>query len=152
MRPTVVVPRWSPARQSTWAIFCFPKDGTENLQPLDEVADQLGELVDRLEGLDQGLGSRLVARLDDGRRARRGAARWRCRPSRRSVQAKSDRRRNGPEELLVVVREEQSDGTMKHDYHLANAAPETPLAELVRVVKAEHRISGTTSNGATRGC
>src|SRR3990170_601771 len=56
------------------------------------------------------------------------------------VQAKTDRRRNGPEELLVVVREEQSDGTMKHDYHLSNAAPETPLAELTRVVKAEHRI------------
>ena len=52
-------------------------------------------------------------------------------------EAKSDRRRNGPEELLVVVREEQSDGTMKHDYHLSNAAPETPLAELARVVKAE---------------
>jgi SRSO17 transposase len=56
------------------------------------------------------------------------------------VQAKSDRRRNGPEEVLVVVREEQSDGTMKHDYHLSNAAPDTPLAELARVVKAEHRI------------
>jgi SRSO17 transposase len=56
------------------------------------------------------------------------------------VQAKSDRRRNGPEEMLVVVREEQSDGTMKHDYHLSNAAPETALAEFARVVKAEHRI------------
>jgi hypothetical protein len=56
------------------------------------------------------------------------------------VQAKSDRRRNGPEELLVVVREAQSDGTTKHDYHLSNAAPETPLADLARVVKAEHRI------------
>ncbi len=56
------------------------------------------------------------------------------------VQAKSDRRRNGPEEVLVVVREEQSDGTMKHDYHLSNAASETALAEFVRVVKAEHRI------------
>jgi SRSO17 transposase len=56
------------------------------------------------------------------------------------VQAKSDRRRNGPEEVLVVVREEQSDGTMKHDYHLSNGAPETALAEFARVVKAEHRI------------
>jgi SRSO17 transposase len=56
------------------------------------------------------------------------------------VQAKTDRRRNGPEEVLVVVREEQSDGTTKHDYHLSNAAPETALAELIRVVKAEHRI------------
>lgn len=58
----------------------------------------------------------------------------------RRVQAKSDRRRNGPEEVLMVVREEQSDGTMKHDYHLSNGAPETTLAEFVRVVKAEHRI------------
>lgn len=56
------------------------------------------------------------------------------------VQAKSDRRRNGPEEVLVVVREQQSDGTMKHDYHLSNGLPETALAEFVRVVKAEHRI------------
>jgi hypothetical protein len=32
------------------------------------------------------------------------------------VQAKTDRRRNGPEEILVILREEQSDGTMKHDY------------------------------------
>jgi SRSO17 transposase len=56
------------------------------------------------------------------------------------VRAKSDRRRNGPEEILVVVREEQGDGTMKHDYHLSNAPPETTLVELARVVKAEHRI------------
>jgi SRSO17 transposase len=56
------------------------------------------------------------------------------------VQAKSDRRRNGPEEVLVVVRERQGDGTMKHDYYLSSAAPETPLTEFARVAKAEHRI------------
>jgi SRSO17 transposase len=56
------------------------------------------------------------------------------------VQAKTDRRRRGPEEVLVVVREEQSDGTMKHDYYLSNAASETPLSEFARVAKAEHRI------------
>lgn len=56
------------------------------------------------------------------------------------VQAKADRRRNGPEETLVVLREEQSDGTMKHDYYLSNAPAETPLAEFARVAKAEHRI------------
>ncbi len=39
------------------------------------------------------------------------------------IQAKTDRRRNGPEEMLVVLREEQSDGTMKHGYYLSNAAP-----------------------------
>ena len=56
------------------------------------------------------------------------------------VQAKTDRRRKGPEEVLVVVREEQSDGTMKHDYYLSNATFDTPLAEFARVAKAEHRI------------
>jgi SRSO17 transposase len=56
------------------------------------------------------------------------------------VQAKTDRRRNGPEETLVVLRERQDDGTIKHDYHLSNASIETPLAEFARVAKAEHRI------------
>ena len=56
------------------------------------------------------------------------------------VQAKTDRRRNGPEEMLVVLREMQDDGTMKHDYYLSNASAETPLAEFARVAKAEHRI------------
>lgn len=56
------------------------------------------------------------------------------------VQAKTDGRRTGPEEVLVVLRERQADGTMKHDYYLANAAAETPLAEFARVAKAEHRI------------
>jgi SRSO17 transposase len=56
------------------------------------------------------------------------------------VRAKTDRRRNGPEEVLVILREEQSNGTMKHDYLLSNASPETALAEFARVAKAEHRI------------
>lgn len=56
------------------------------------------------------------------------------------VTAKTDRRRVGPEETLVVIRERQGDGTFKHDYYLSNAAEATPLAELVRVAKAEHRI------------
>jgi SRSO17 transposase len=56
------------------------------------------------------------------------------------VRAKTDRRRNGPEEMLVVLREKQGDGTMKHDYYLSNALPETALAEFARVAKAEHRI------------
>ncbi|MDP7162003.1 MAG: hypothetical protein QF792_00735 [Phycisphaerae bacterium] len=29
---------------------------------------------------------------------------------------------------------------MKYDYHLSNAHPDTPLKELARVVKAEHRV------------
>ena len=48
----------------------------------------------------------------------------------------------GPEEVLVVVRERQADGTCKHDYYLSNAAAATPLAEFARVAKAEHRVSG----------
>lgn len=56
------------------------------------------------------------------------------------VRAKTDRRRVGPEEVLVVVREVQDDGTMKHDYYLSNASFETTLDEFGRVAKAEHRI------------
>jgi SRSO17 transposase len=56
------------------------------------------------------------------------------------VLAKTDRRRNGPEETLVILREVQGDGTMKHDYYLSNASAETPLAECARVAKAEHRV------------
>ena len=56
------------------------------------------------------------------------------------VQAKTDRRRNGPQETLVVLRESQDDGTMKHDYYLSNASPETALIEFARVAKTEHRI------------
>jgi len=50
------------------------------------------------------------------------------------------RRRSGPEGVLVILREVQSDGTMKHDYYLSNALFETTLSEFARVAKAEHRI------------
>jgi hypothetical protein len=56
------------------------------------------------------------------------------------VLAKTDRRRNGPEETLVVLRECQEDGTMKHGYYLSNASSETALSEFARVANAEHRI------------
>ena len=46
----------------------------------------------------------------------------------------------GYDETLLVIRELQGDGTMKHDYFLSNASAETPLAEFTRVSKAEHRI------------
>ena len=46
----------------------------------------------------------------------------------------------GFDETLVVIRERQADGTMKHDYYLSNAPHETPLAEFTRVSKAAHRI------------
>jgi len=56
------------------------------------------------------------------------------------VVAKTDRRRIGPEETLVVLRAAQDDGSWKYDYYLSNARVETPLAEFARVAKAEHRI------------
>ena len=58
----------------------------------------------------------------------------------RRVSAKTDRRRTGPEEVLVVFREKQADGTFKHDYALSNGSAEGPLAEFARVFNAEHRI------------
>jgi len=56
------------------------------------------------------------------------------------VVAKTDRRRIGPEELLVVLRTREDDGTVTHDYYLSNAASETFPGLLARVAKAEHRI------------
>lgn len=47
---------------------------------------------------------------------------------------------DGFDETLVVIRERQADGTMKHDYYLSNAPSETPLTEFTRVSKAAHRI------------
>ena len=58
----------------------------------------------------------------------------------RRVESKVDRRVVGFEETLFVIRQRAEDGTLKHDYHLSNAARETPLAEFARVANAEHRI------------
>ena len=57
----------------------------------------------------------------------------------RRVGSKIDRRVVGFEETLVVVRY-MDGGVLKHDYHLSNAAPGTPLSEFARVAKASHRI------------
>lgn len=46
----------------------------------------------------------------------------------------------GYDETLIVIRERQADGSMKHDYYLSNAPPDTPLSEIARVAKAAHRI------------
>ena len=58
----------------------------------------------------------------------------------RRVQARTPTGGTGPEELQFITRERQSDGKFKHDYYLANAKPKTPLKELARVAKAEHRV------------
>lgn len=56
------------------------------------------------------------------------------------VQAKTQGRPSDVAESLVVFRERQSDGTVKHDYLLSNAILNDPVAELGRVYKAEHRV------------
>jgi len=60
--------------------------------------------------------------------------------ARTRVQARTDTRAVGPEELLVATRTRQDDGSWKYDYYLSNAPAETPSAELARVGKAEHEI------------
>jgi SRSO17 transposase len=63
------------------------------------------------------------------------------------VQAKTDRRRVGPEEVLVVIRTSDEQGTVKHDYYLSNAPVETELSEFARVATAEHRIEECIERG-----
>jgi SRSO17 transposase len=58
----------------------------------------------------------------------------------RRVLARTERGRVGPEELLVVIRSAQEDGSWKYDYYLSNAPWETEWAKLAGVAKAEHRI------------
>ncbi len=65
----------------------------------------------------------------------------------RRVLAKTERRSAGPEEILVVIREQQADGTFKHDYYLSNAVADTPLTEFARVSKAAHRIEDCLKRG-----
>ena len=57
----------------------------------------------------------------------------------RRVQARTEKRRVGPEEMLFVTREHAGE-IVKHHYYLSNAPADTPLAEFARVPKAEHRI------------
>ena len=56
------------------------------------------------------------------------------------AQARMEGRVSDVAELLVVFREQQGDGTWKHDYLLSNAPLDTTLAEFARVFKAQHRI------------
>jgi hypothetical protein len=60
----------------------------------------------------------------------------------RRVVSRTHRRQQGDEELLAVIRyrDRDQDAVVKVDYYLSNAVPETPLCELARVAKAEHRI------------
>jgi SRSO17 transposase len=58
----------------------------------------------------------------------------------RRVRARTETDGEGPEELLFITREVQADHTYKLDYYLSCADAATPLPELARVAKAEHRI------------
>ena len=58
----------------------------------------------------------------------------------RRVQAKTENRRVGPEETLVVIRYKEESGDIKHNYYLSNASAKTSLKEFARVAKEEHRI------------
>ena len=59
----------------------------------------------------------------------------------RRVVAKTEHsREKSTEELLVVTRYLDENRQTKYDYHLSNAASDTPLEELARVSKAEHLV------------
>ena len=61
----------------------------------------------------------------------------------RRVVARPPRRQQGDEELVVVLRYRDRDNqqVVKVDLYLSNAEPGTPLWQLARVAKAEHRIA-----------
>jgi len=58
----------------------------------------------------------------------------------RQIEAKTDRRRVGPVETLVIIRALDEEGVTKHDYYLSNAPDDTPLGEFARVALAAHRV------------
>lgn len=58
----------------------------------------------------------------------------------RRVEARTEKRRVGPQETLVVTRTMDEKEDVKYDYYLSNAAVQTPLKEFARVIQAERRI------------
>ena len=60
--------------------------------------------------------------------------------ARRLVQAREEGSPSQAWEMLVVFREEQADGGVKHDYLLGHRALGVAVAELARVFKARHRV------------
>jgi len=60
--------------------------------------------------------------------------------TRRVVARTEHSRQKSTEGLLVVTRYLDDNRKMKYDYHLSNAALDTPLDELARVSKAEHLV------------
>jgi len=64
----------------------------------------------------------------------------------RRVRGKEDRR-VGPEQVLVVIRTQEEDGSLKLDYHFSNAPFETPLKEFARVATGHQRIEQCLQRG-----
>ena len=60
----------------------------------------------------------------------------------RCVVARTDKRQEGHDEVLVVTRFRERDTRriVQTDYYLSNASPDTSEAEFARAAKAEHRI------------
>jgi SRSO17 transposase len=63
------------------------------------------------------------------------------------VQAKQDGKVSEAAESLLVFREEQADGSWKHDYLLSNEIAPNPPVEMAWVYKAEHRIEDSIKTG-----
>jgi SRSO17 transposase len=65
------------------------------------------------------------------------------------VVARTDKRQEGHDEVLVVIRfrNRDKDDIVQTDYYLSNAVAETELAEFARVAKAEHRIEECIQRG-----
>ena len=86
---------------------------------------------------------RRPCRKRDGKRSMCGMVRKvRCwsRWSGRWCKRRTEGRVSAVPETLVVFREEQADGTWKHDYLLSNEVLTTTVEEWARVYKAQHRI------------
>lgn len=62
--------------------------------------------------------------------------------AKRRVVARTDKRQEGHEETLVVIRFRDRDNrqVLQTDYYLSNASADTEVAEFARVAKAEHRV------------
>jgi len=59
----------------------------------------------------------------------------------RRVVARTEKRQEGPEEVLVVLRSRDRDQrVLQTDFYLSNAPPDTSETEFARVAKAHHRI------------
>ena len=65
----------------------------------------------------------------------------------RRVQSRGAGRGTGLHEVLFITREQQTDGTVKHDYYLSNGELETSLIEFGRVAKLAHRIEECLERG-----